>query len=114
MAQPPASQDSQNVRNFVSQAGFTTGKGGSSTAATTQQQQGRRLLAEVQRVLNPQKLPVSAYYICLQTAVDASSRCPLGTSPSYVECTHLEVCKSWLHIRCRAYQYRATIRALLA
>lgn len=53
VAQPPASQDSQNVRNFVSQAGFTTGKGGSSTAATTQQQQGRRLLAEVQRVFQP-------------------------------------------------------------
>lgn len=48
-ARPPASQDSQNVRTFVSQAGFSPGKGASSTAtsgAAATQQQGRRL-AEV-------------------------------------------------------------------
>lgn len=46
----PRSQDSQNVRNFVSQAGFTSGKAAPSTATTgaaaATSQQGRRL-AEV-------------------------------------------------------------------
>ncbi|EIE21781.1 hypothetical protein COCSUDRAFT_47937 [Coccomyxa subellipsoidea C-169] len=49
-ARPPASQDSANVRNFVSQAGFTSAdKGASSTAASgaaAAQPQGRRMLAE--------------------------------------------------------------------
>ncbi len=50
-ARPPASQDSANVRNFVSQAGFTSAdKGASSTAASgaaAAQPQGRRMLSEV-------------------------------------------------------------------
>ncbi|BDA47106.1 hypothetical protein COCOBI_09-5610 [Coccomyxa sp. Obi] len=52
-ARPPASQDSQNVRTFVSQAGFSPGKGVASSTATSgaaaTQQQGRRL-AEAQRM----------------------------------------------------------------